>query len=398
MKAKITSNETVKQSRWQKTPAANIVRYVPTGKLYARVRIRGKLIVRRLKTKSMAVAQSRLNELANRERRLAASREALADGRMVFGQALSIFRQRLDYEKTLKERSKDYRNERINALLKSWPNLEQTDVRKISKADCLNWAGRFGKKASPTAFNNTIATLRMIVDIAVEAGARFDNPAGCIKRAKVRPKDLQLPSQGEFIALVNWIRNCGTRYGKDSADFVQFLAFSGCRKTEGTMVTWADWKGEELVIRETKNGETRRVPIIPELKEVLNSLRTDRKDEAATTPIVRVKECQGALTRACKQLSISRITHHDLRHLFATRCIETGVDIPTVSKWLGHKDGGALAMKTYGHLRNEHSIKMAQLVRFAETPANVVQLPKTEERQDYAADEKQVKRESNAIV
>jgi len=42
------------------------------------------------------------------------------------------------------------------------------------------------------------------------------------------------------------------------------------------------------------------------------------------------------------------ITHHDLRHLFATRCIETGVDIPTVSRWLGHKDGGGLAMKVYG--------------------------------------------------
>jgi len=46
---------------------------------------------------------------------------------------------------------------------------------------------------------------------------------------------------------------------------------------------------------------------------------------------------------------VKRITHHDLRHLFATRCIEAGVDIPTVSRWLGHQDGGALCMKTYGH-------------------------------------------------
>jgi len=42
-----------------------------------------------------------------------------------------------------------------------------------------------------------------------------------------------------------------------------------------------------------------------------------------------------------------------------TRCawaIESGVDIPTVSRWLGHKDGGALGMRVYGHLRNEHSV------------------------------------------
>ena len=78
-----------------------------------------------------------------------------------------------------------------------------------------------------------------------------------------------------------------------------------------------------------------------------------------------VGECQKALDRACKKVGADRITHHDLRHLFATRCIESGVDIPTVSRWLGHKDGGALAMKTYGHLRREHSIAQAQRVSFA---------------------------------
>ena len=33
---------------------------------------------------------------------------------------------------------------------------------------------------------------------------------------------------------------------------------------------------------------------------------------------------------------------------------------------LGHKDGGALAMKTYGHLRDQHSATMAQKVTFLE--------------------------------
>jgi hypothetical protein len=42
------------------------------------------------------------------------------------------------------------------------------------------------------------------------------------------------------------------------------------------------------------------------------------------------------------------------------------VDIPTVSRWLGHKDGGALAMKVYGHLRDQHSAAMAQKVQFLE--------------------------------
>jgi integrase len=56
--------------------------------------------------------------------------------------------------------------------------------------------------------------------------------------------------------------------------------------------------------------------------------------------------------------------HRDLRRLFATRGIESGVDIPTVSRWLGHEDGGALWIKTYGHLRDEPSTKEAKKVAF----------------------------------
>jgi len=63
---------------------------------------------------------------------------------------------------------------------------------------------------------------------------------------------------------------------------------------------------------------------------------------------------------------MERITHHDLRHLFATRCIESGVDIPRVARWLGHKDGGVLAMRVYGHLRDQHSAAMAKRVTFTQ--------------------------------
>jgi integrase len=56
----------------------------------------------------------------------------------------------------------------------------------------------------------------------------------------------------------------------------------------------------------------------------------------------------------------------DLRHLSATRGIEAGVDIPTVSRWLGHNNGGALAKKAYGHLRDNHSAEMEIKVGFAQ--------------------------------
>jgi integrase len=81
-------------------------------------------------------------------------------------------------------------------------------------------------------------------------------------------------------------------------------------------------------------------------------------------PLFAVKEAQKAMDSAARIVGMERITHHDLRHLFATRCIESGVDVPTVARWLGHKDGGALAMRTYGHLREEHSRAAAAKVSF----------------------------------
>jgi len=144
------------------------------------------------------------------------------------------------------------------------------------------------------------------------------------------------------------------------ADFVEFLAYGGFRKGEAAHVAWADCdmeKGEILVrgdpVTGTKNSEVRRVPMIPDMRRLLELLRSERPGEPADKPVMRVRESQGALNRACRVLSIPRFTHHDLRHLFATRCIESGVDVPTVSRWLGHKDGGALAMKVYGHLRDQ---------------------------------------------
>src|SRR5262245_18166032 len=144
------------------------------------------------------------------------------------------------------------------------------------------------------------------------------------------------------------------------------------RKSETNALEWRDidFEAGEVVVRGdaetgTKNWELRRVPLIPDARTHFQRMRSERADEPLDAKVFRVGECQKALDRACKKVGAERITHHDLRHLFATHCIESGVDIPTVSRWLGHKDGGALAMKTYGHLRREHSVAQAQKVSFA---------------------------------
>ncbi len=110
----------------------------------------------------------------------------------------------------------------------------------------------------------------------------------------------------------------------------------------------------------TKNGLIRFVPMNSELRDLLKGLIGKRK----SGPLLKIADCKNGLANACKKVGCIRMTPHDLRDIFATRCIESGVDIPTVSKWLGHRDGGALLMKTYAHLRDEHSKAMAKKVKF----------------------------------
>ena len=104
--------------------------------------------------------------------------------------------------------------------------------------------------------------------------------------------------------------------------------------------------------------------MIARARQLFERMRADRTNEPLTAKVFRVREAQRSIDNACKKLGMKRITHHDLRHLYATACIESGVDIPTVSRWLNHKDGGALAMRTYGHLRREHSQAQAKRVTF----------------------------------
>jgi len=106
------------------------------------------------------------------------------------------------------------------------------------------------------------------------------------------------------------------------------------------------------------------VPKITAMVGLLKRMRVQwgREGRECTGKLFTIKQCSEDLTTACAKVDVSRLTHHSLRHYFATVCIESGVDIPTVSRWLGHSDGGALAMRTYGHLRMEHSLQAAKRV------------------------------------
>jgi integrase len=356
---------------WETTAVQNLIRYRPAGTYFARFKINGKPILKSLKTTVFSVAKQRLPDTMREHRAKLESVTAVGIGKMTVGDAARVYLEKVRANVSLKPRSKDYREMMIDFINRSWPVLFGTDVRRVSERDCQEWLVRFQKHYAPSVVNNAVGTLRAVFAEAVDSGARFGDPAANLTRMRVRAKRLELPSRAEFLRFVEEIRTAGARQSKDCANLVKFLAYSGVRIGEAKFVSWADanFERRQLHIRgdpetATKNGETRYVPMIPELEQMLKGLRSERPSEPGTASVMRVSECQNSTTHAAAKIGMKRITHHDLRHLFATICIESGVDIPTVSRWLGHKDGGALCMKTYGHLRQDHSLAQAQRVSF----------------------------------
>ena len=356
---------------WAKTRKQHLVRH-KSGRYYARTFNNNKEIWKSLRTAHFSVAKARLKEFLREQQDKQVASVSEAPAKMTFGEALKIHQQNQADDVKIKPSTRHYWNQVFIALLKSWSGLNDRELRRITKTDCQEWARRFRKVASPTRYNNTVAGLRHVFDVAIEAGIVYSNPAGKLERVPVRQKQLTLPTREQFLKLVESVESAGAWCSRDCADFLRGLAFTGCRTGEASQVEWrdVDFQAGEIVVRGdaetgTKNWTVRRVPMIPDARALFERMRGERADEPPSEKVFRVREAQRAINRAARKVGMARIVHHDLRYLFATICIESGVDIPTVSRWLGHKDGGALAMKTYGHLRREHSIAQAQKVSFA---------------------------------
>ena len=356
---------------WEKTKRQNLVRH-KSGRYYARLFLNGKEIWKSLKTSNFSIAEIRLAAALKDHRERKNRTVVPGNGKMTFAQAAALHLQRLAENVSLKQRTRDYWKETLAALQKSWPELPAKEIRRITPADCREWAARYAKEFSASHFNATISLFRHILAVAIEEGVIVSSPAASLERKPLRAKRLELPSLAQFAAFIAEMKAGGGRDSKNCADLVQGLAFTGCRIGETFHIEWKDlnFGTGEIVIQGdpddlTKNGEIRRIPMIPQARELFQRMRAGRADEPASAKVFLVHESQRSMSRAARKIGMARITHHDLRHFFATVSIESGVDIPTVSRWLGHKDGGALAMRTYGHLRREHSIAQAQKVSFA---------------------------------
>ncbi len=341
-----------------------------TGIIYAILTKDGRQIRRSLRTSDKTAARNRLVEIRNALNDASTARKDAELALQSFGAVAERWLQ--SNIATIAPRTVDNCRWCIEALTIFFPQA----VSKITPADVDTWSATRSTQTKPATFNKEAAILRRVLAFAVERGALPRSPAAHLKRRKVAKPRIAVPTREQFGRLLAELRRNHQQRG--AGDLVEFLAASGCRLGEAVAVRWrdVDFQRGTLTIGadgQTKNGEARTVPLFPPLRAFLEALRAHNPDAAPDALLLPIANAKTAITAACRRLGLPVFSHHKMRHYFATNAIENGVPPHIVALWLGHKDGGQLVCRTYGHARAEASELFARRVTW-DTPTNVIAL------------------------
>jgi len=327
-----------------------------SGMYYALLKKSGKQIRRSLKTSDRKLAERHLAEFKEKVSRL-----DLTQGktRIAFDELATLCMS--TWRTRLKARSALSRENSINQLR---PFFGAMPVRSITRLQCEQWAEQRSPEVAASTFNCDLESLRAILDYAQREGLIMDNPAKVVIRRRMGKATVLIPSREQFGKMVETLRGLDIRY-QPAADFIELLAYSGLRKAEANAFRLADvdFKRGSFTVTGgefgTKNHEARVVPLFPVLQAFLERLQAE-SPRPPDQPLIPILDAKKALETTCKLNGFPHFTHHCLRHFFVSNAIEKNVDFKTIAAWVGHKDGGLLVAKTYGHLRDTHSFDMAQ--------------------------------------
>lgn len=108
----------------------------------------------------------------------------------------------------------------------------------------------------------------------------------------------------------------------------------------------------------------RTIPIPSYLLSVLKQFRRGSNTFVASDGdgFIDPRTLRNRFQRILEECGLEHIKFHALRHSFATRCVEVGVDVKSLSEILGHADVG-VTLRTYVHSSMEQ--KRTQLERLA---------------------------------
>ena len=290
---------------------------------------------------------------------------------------------------------KESTSNKYGNLLKSYiyPNFAAIPLNKMTY-DCIESkcnellisGGVKGTGLSPKTVSDILSVIRNILHFAVKKGKMVPCDAQSI-HVKNNFKEMCVLSRGEQEKLCQYLYS-----NLDGANIgILVCLFTGLRIGEICALRWEDISlSEQLIhvhgtlqrVQDRSNGEKktkviitepksacsiRKIPISDELVRIMESHKTTSTGYFLTNSnqhFLEPRTMQNHFKQALKKSLVSPVNFHALRHTFATRCIELGFDVKSLSEILGHASVN-ITMNRYVHpsmeLKRENIKKLSAL-------------------------------------
>lgn len=260
-------------------------------------------------------------------------------------------------------------------------DIELTDLtpfvlQKFITGLTENGNKRTGKGLSPNFVKTILSIVQNSLKTAHLVGYLPEYSANKIKRPKPKEKQVECFSAWEQ----KKIEEAALFAKKDKYRGIILCLYTGLRIGELLALTWNDIDFEKSILSVTKtchdgneNGKhtriidtpktensRRQIPLSKTLVKMLKEMKKKSKCEFVIADGERpvfIRSYQRMFELFLKKLKLPHKGFHSLRHTFATRALECGMDVKSLSEILGHKNA-MITLDRYAHSLWEHKAEM----------------------------------------
>jgi integrase len=221
------------------------------------------------------------------------------------------------------------------------------------------------RKRSPATINRYRTAISSAFKTAIDKGwfGVTENPAAGIRQRKENNNRFGRCLEGGERARL--LEACDRSAWKGLGLFVRLALATGARRGELLKLEWrdVDLKAGSILLRETKNADDRRVPLIGEARSRLvewSKVRCleDSRVFPGTAPN-RLPPVDAAWSAAKATADVDDLRIHDLGHSCGSYLARAGASAFQIAAVLGHRSGPSLAAR-YVHLVAEESRELLE--------------------------------------
>jgi integrase len=252
------------------------------------------------------------------------------------------------YEKEVTPSKRGAPQEKYRLAVIRRDKIASLNAKSITSAEVAAFRDRRLATVKPITVLHDLCTLSAVFEHArLEWSFPIPNPVKGIRKPSMGQGRERRLNGDEEQKLLTELLNCRSTW---IAPLFQFSIETACRRSEALKLKWADVDlGKRIaVLRGTKNGDNRIIPLSGKVVQVLSAMPRDLKGYVFPVPMPTVRS---AFEHACERGNIKDLRWHDLRHEAVSRLHERGLSTVEVASISGHKTLACLAR--YSHMKVE---------------------------------------------